>query len=307
MFNMNLLKLIFFTSILFAKSSLAIFGVFDKDFCQNNPDDLLCSTGVDKVIKSTVNSSDNDIVNDSKNIINGIGDFVSGVVNSAKKPIENVQQNFNNFSEPTETKSNQIAFNTLEEVEGVRKMTLQEIFDNGLYSKENDDKGLYDFNFYFTEISSLRTPQEVNDALAEKMKVFCAAKSKSEIANPKLNTPPMLLKVKADFGVFQKDMSAIFICIDNQFNKENKHLGKIFNEYFKQAKEKDLKVVEAQAKDYFRRVQNINSNIQKTMDEYSRRENQMYENWMKNTNDSKDFPDRSRCEVVGGVLDCKHY
>jgi len=95
---MKLLKLIFLTLIIFSKHSFAIFGVFDKDFCQNNPGDLLCTTGADEVIKSTMNSSENNLASDSRSFINGIGDFVSDVVDSVKKPIENVQQNFKGFS-----------------------------------------------------------------------------------------------------------------------------------------------------------------------------------------------------------------
>lgn len=52
------LILIFLTLIVFANSSFALFGVFDKDFCKNNPDDLLCSTGIaDSAQKSTKKTS----------------------------------------------------------------------------------------------------------------------------------------------------------------------------------------------------------------------------------------------------------
>jgi len=52
------LILIFLTLIVFAKSSFALFGVFDKDFCKNNPEDFLCSTGiVESTQKSTKKTS----------------------------------------------------------------------------------------------------------------------------------------------------------------------------------------------------------------------------------------------------------
>jgi hypothetical protein len=111
---------------------------------------------------------------------------------------------------------------------GIKRLDIQEIADAGLYSKSNDDAGLYNINFYKASDSAMSWDTAF-DNVRGTIKEYCGNKSRSSFLGNRVKPIPMLLKPYGNFGFFKDDVSYIFICKDAQFNSNNQDLYSILS------------------------------------------------------------------------------
>ena len=121
--------------------------------------------------------------------------------------------------------------------DGIKKLDIQEIADADLYTKVDDDLGLYGINFYQTSDTSIVSIDNVIKSTNKKAKNFCGNKKRSPYLGDRVKPRTMVLAAEGDVGWFQDEYRIIFICADSAFTKDNQQLMTRFEEMTKTADE----------------------------------------------------------------------
>jgi hypothetical protein len=188
--------------------------------------------------------------------------------------------------------------------DGIKKLDIQGISDEGLYSKADDDMGLYDINFYKISDSSIRGFHIAMGNLNEKMIDYCGNKERSDFLGNRIKAKYLTLKKDGEVGFFSRDASIVFACQDSQFTKDNQNIQKRLGELSLIGREKykerlkvlnaDMARVRAQGRAFGDAVDRVNA---ETRQQYLR---QMEINQMKP-------PTNTNCTVRGNQINCNSY
>lgn len=187
--------------------------------------------------------------------------------------------------------------------DNIKKLSIQDISDEGLYSKADDDMGLYDFNFYKISDSSIVGFKRALDNITEESKDYCGDKKRSAFIGDKVKPKPVMFRLDGSIGVFSDSVSVIFGCIDSQYTKDNQNVQNRLEELAVEGEEKFnklAKVLEADKARIDRNMQGIANSINAgtaAMAESMQRQNEI--NQMKRTN--------TNCTVIGNQINCNSY
>jgi len=189
--------------------------------------------------------------------------------------------------------------------DGIEKLSMQEIYVAGLYSKADDDLGLYDINFYKASDSSVLGYNRAERGVMEKIVKFCGNRKRSSYIGDRVKAQYMPIKASGSIGVFSDSFSLIFICGDSQFTKDNQNIltrfAKYYNPKFQEKYAlllKELTAEKARLKSIGDSIANsINRANQKSAEAMQRQ----YEiNQMKP-------PRNTNCTVIGNQVNCRSY
>jgi hypothetical protein len=188
--------------------------------------------------------------------------------------------------------------------DGVEKLSIQDISDEGLYSKVDDDMGLYDINFYKISDSSVVGYALAEKYIIKKARKFCGDKKRSAFLGDRVKPEPLPIKAGGSIGAFSDDASLVFVCKDSQFTKDNINIVKRIDEYFDKFNEEYPVLMQRFQVDQARYHEigaSFANAIHKANEETAKAMQRQYE-----INQLKP-PTNTNCTVMGNQINCNSY
>jgi hypothetical protein len=188
--------------------------------------------------------------------------------------------------------------------DGVEKLSIQGISDEGLYSKVDDDMGLYDINFYKISDSSVVGYALAEKYIIKKARMFCGDKKRSAFLGDRVKPEPLPIKAGGSIGAFSDDASLVFVCKDSQFTKDNINIVKRIDEYFDKFNEEYPVLMQRFQVDqarYHAIGDSISNAINKANEDITKGQMEIYKEQMRNR------PIDTSCTVIGNQVNCSSY
>ena len=134
----------------------------------------------------------------------------------------------------------------------VRIISIDEIANFGLYSKSDEDLGLYEIPFYVSKGNSFSTGRAFREA-RDNLVPHCSTLPRSDYISKKLKPRPLMLSIR-NSGKLSLDSEIVFVCIDNNFNEGNKNLLERVKYYASKLKNEIEKAKELRKKEEERKA-----------------------------------------------------
>jgi len=126
---------------------------------------------------------------------------------------------------------------TLEKLpSGMKLLNFEQLADLGLYSRKNEDMGMFDIDFYTVNTNDKVAAEVVEDAITIS-KNYCSEKPRSSFVGDRVNPRPMYIKAKFNNDRGYYNLGLTFVCRDSQFTSSNAHIYQLLTDYSSKAKD----------------------------------------------------------------------